>query len=69
MLQNARVTACTVSELLRENQQGKRVKLAPLPRIRVKISEDPEVVSRRYFIKKLLGKPLHNTAQNNEVFH
>ena len=22
MLQNARVTACTVSELLRENQQG-----------------------------------------------
>ena len=32
MLQNARVTAFTVSELLRENQQGGgRVKLSPLP--------------------------------------
>ena len=30
MLQNARVTAFTVSELLRENQQEGRVKLPPL---------------------------------------
>ena len=30
MLQNPRVTACTVSELLRENQQG-RVKLLSDP--------------------------------------
>ena len=34
MLQNAKVTAFTVSELLRENQQG--VKLPPHPHIRIK---------------------------------
>ena len=31
MLQNARVTAFTVSELLRENQQGVVVKITPPP--------------------------------------
>ena len=30
MLQNARVTAFTVSELLRENQQGRGGKITPL---------------------------------------
>ena len=42
MLQNARVTAFTVSKLLRENQQGEGVKITPPPRhthtlIRVKL--------------------------------
>ena len=39
MLRNVRVTAFTVSELLRENQQGgEGVKIAPLPtQIRVKL--------------------------------
>ena len=37
MLQNANVTACTVSELLRENQQGGGGKITPsLTQIRVK---------------------------------
>ena len=31
MLQNARVTAFTVSEVLLENQKGKQVKLTTLP--------------------------------------
>ena len=31
MLQNARVTAFTVSKLLRENQQGEGVKITPPP--------------------------------------
>ena len=31
MLQNARVTAFTVSKLLRENQQGDGVKITPPP--------------------------------------
>ena len=31
MLKNARVTAFTVSELLRENQRGRGVKLPPPP--------------------------------------
>ena len=31
MLQNVRVTAFTVSELLRENQQGGGIKLPPPP--------------------------------------
>ena len=40
MLQNARVTAFTVSELLRENQLGGKVTPPPLTptRIRVKLS-------------------------------
>ena len=42
MLQNARVTAFTVSELLRENQLGGKVTPPPTPltptRIRVKLS-------------------------------
>ena len=36
MLQNAKVTAFTVFELLRENQQGEGVKLPPPTQIRVK---------------------------------
>ena len=31
MLQNARVTAFTVSKLLRENQRGEEVKIPPPP--------------------------------------
>ena len=37
MLQNAKVLAFTVSELLRENQQGERKINSPLTVIRVKI--------------------------------
>ena len=37
MLQNARVTAFTVSELLKENQQGGKIPPHPLTQIRVKI--------------------------------
>ena len=33
MLQNTRVTAFTVSELLRQNQQGSKITLPPLPRL------------------------------------
>ena len=33
MLQNTRVTAFTVSELLRENQQGEAVQIIPQPRL------------------------------------
>ena len=36
MLQNARVRAFTVPELLRENQLGGSIKLPPPPEIRVK---------------------------------
>ena len=38
MLQNARLTAFTVSELVRENQLGEGVKLPPPPQIRVNIT-------------------------------
>ena len=31
MLQNAMITAFTISELLKENQQGKGVKISPPP--------------------------------------
>ena len=54
MLQNARITAFVVSELLRENQQGGggRVKLSPpppLPRLRLKkdnVSINCEAIER-----------------------
>ena len=36
MLQNTKVTAFTVSELLRENQQGDKIISSPPPQIRVK---------------------------------
>ena len=36
MLQNARVTAFTVSELLRENQQGVVVKTTPPPTFQIR---------------------------------
>ena len=36
MLQNARVTAFTVSELLRENQQGVVVKITPPPTFQIR---------------------------------
>ena len=43
MLQNARVTAFTVSKLLRENQQGEGVKLRhPPPRLGLRKDTSPE---------------------------
>ena len=47
-MQNGRVAAFTVSELLRENQQG--VKLRPPPKLGLKIEE-----LRRYMHRKRVG--------------
>ena len=41
MLQNARVTAFTISELLRENQRGGRGKITPIP-----LQPDQEIISK-----------------------
>ena len=47
MLKNARVTAFTVSEFLRENQQGGRVKLPPpTPRLGIMISMQKKLLER-----------------------
>ena len=51
MLQNARVTVFTVSELLRENQQGRGVKLPPPHTLKL-------VCARASFLKSCRSQPL-----------
>ena len=55
MLQNSRVTVFTISELLRENQQGKgggrgggwEVKLLPVTQIRIKMLTDLLTIKKK----------------------
>ena len=46
MLQNARVTAFNVSELLRENQQGEGGKITPPTQIRVNKKNQKELLQK-----------------------
>ena len=62
MLQNARVTAFTVSELLRKSQQG-RVKLPP-PRLGLKRERD-----HLTFLHEVIAIMLNNSLTLNFVFH
>ena len=49
MLQNTRVTACTVSDLLGENQQGGKITTPPPPtQIRVKKEVLIQMFSREF---------------------
>ena len=60
MLQNARVTAFIVSELLRENQQGGGVKLSPTTtQIRV---------NAKYLITLKIGQE-ENKLEQNELMN
>ena len=59
MMQNARATVFTVSKLLRENQQGKGVKLPTAPtQIRVKVTntvKPPRMFSLAYNLPKTMS--------------
>ena len=64
-MQNTRVTTFTISELLRENQQGVG-KITPPTQIRVKVPKTIKRNATRYFIMKFPNKRgLQQIASNH----